>query len=65
MAQVIKMHRMGTDQDFLALMHRRPRVALRRVTDPRMRCAVKSFILNWRHPAARAKALEAVEQILR
>lgn len=53
-----------TVPSFLALLHRRPRVALRRATDPKLRCAVQAFIFNWRHPIARDKALETVKSHL-
>ena len=45
-------------------MFRRPKVALRRITDPLLRLAVKSWDLN-RGKQAGPKAWEYVEQLLR
>lgn len=57
-----KIVRPASDIEFIALLKRRPRVALRRVTDQRARLAVKEYILN-RGTMAEAASLENASQV--
>jgi hypothetical protein len=50
-------------EDFMELVKRRPKVALRRVTDPTLRCAIKSYDQNRRYEEGQI-ALKIVERRL-
>ena len=64
----IKEHTVGTEIEkivlgsFVSLLKARPRIALRRVKDPELRCAIGEYILN-RGTQAEAKSLAAFEAV--